>query len=685
MAKDSSSVVSVLMPCASLMYPSLALSLFHARFTELGITHKTEYGNIRFASSIGVQQYFDLVENHIYTYGNFLGEWLFANALYDQEPDPPEQYLKRIRHYHELVVHQSYPETPDPLETIIDIRAKVEPFLDQLTDDILAYRPQVVGISSMFQQHLASIALAKRLKIRSPETVVVLGGPNCDRIRGIETLRRFPFLDAVVLGEGDLAYTDLVVRILRGETPDTQGVYRQEAVPDFSEDRHCIDAPRISDLDSLPIPDFIDYMQQLEPIRGEIRNAHKRFQNSPRLLLETSRGCWWRACGGCNFCHQDQQEFRTKSAGRAFEEITAISDRYPTIEIELTDPALPLGHFDNLIPMLADAGLPARLTCYARANITREQVRSLRAAGVVRVMPGIESLSNQILRVLNKGTTVIDNIRLLKWCREYDIEVAWNILWGVPGESPDEYLSMARLIPLLSHLQPPFGFTPLYMGRFSNYYEHPEAFGIGDITPAEAYSSIYPFDQAIRERFALYFNFTADLQCNTYLPQLTEAVNGWIRSHPVSRLSLVEDGDIHCVLDTRPVARRSVYRLTPLQKAIMDTADGGCTMQQILRTGEVNRETLARELEFLVQMRLVIELSGKYISLAVQVQKSSQNEVLGIIANLESGLNCCVSDEKLPRQVRLVTDTRDCLIARDEILWCFERKRKKTGPKNSFL
>ena len=57
---------------------------------------------------------------------------------------------------------------------------------------------QLMGLTSVFQQQLGSLALAKRIKERAPETVIVMGGANCEATMGVETVRQFTFVDAIV-------------------------------------------------------------------------------------------------------------------------------------------------------------------------------------------------------------------------------------------------------------------------------------------------------------------------------------------------------------------------------------------------------------------------------------------------------------------------------------------------------
>ena len=89
------------------------------------------------------------------------------------------------------------------VKAILAARDARRAFLDWCADRIEASGARLVGITSVFQQHVASLALARRLKARLPDIFVVMGGANCEAIMGAETLRQFPFVDAIVSGEAD--------------------------------------------------------------------------------------------------------------------------------------------------------------------------------------------------------------------------------------------------------------------------------------------------------------------------------------------------------------------------------------------------------------------------------------------------------------------------------------------------
>ena len=57
-----------------------------------------------------------------------------------------------------------------------------------------------------------------------------------------------------------------------------------------------------------------------------------------------------------------------------------------------------------------------------------------------------ESAVLEALQGVTDPNTGLQNVQLLRWCREFGIEASWNILWGFPRESPADYAAMARLV-----------------------------------------------------------------------------------------------------------------------------------------------------------------------------------------------------------------------------------------------
>jgi release factor glutamine methyltransferase len=59
-------------------------------------------------------------------------------------------------------------------KAVFSIEELTAPFIDGLADEILARRPKIVGCSSVFEQHVASIALLRRIKEHAPGVVTMI-------------------------------------------------------------------------------------------------------------------------------------------------------------------------------------------------------------------------------------------------------------------------------------------------------------------------------------------------------------------------------------------------------------------------------------------------------------------------------------------------------------------------------
>jgi hypothetical protein len=153
--------------------------------------------------------------------------------------------------------------------------------------------------------------------------------------------------------------------------------------------------------------------------------------------METARGCWWGERQHCTFCGLNgaTMAFRSKTPDRVVSEIRFLCERHGVGTFSIVDDILDMRYFRTVLPRLADAKLGIEFFWEVKANLTNVHVRQLRDAGVLLIQPGIESLSDHVLKLMRKGTTAFRNIELMKWCREYGVKPYWNLLYGFPGET----------------------------------------------------------------------------------------------------------------------------------------------------------------------------------------------------------------------------------------------------------
>lgn len=544
-------VALITMPFADFASPSLGISLLQAALRREQIPCDLYYLNLPFASRIGCLSYLRLgVDAPTRSQS---GEWLFAAELFGADP-------QRDRAYIEAVLKGNYRDYFDGrlVRRLLEVRSCVRQYIDECLDRVPWAQYDVVGFTSSFQQNLASLALAKRVKEAFPRVKIILGGANCEGEMGIELHRQFPFVDFVCSGEGDRAFPELIHRLVAGGDPSIAGIISR-AGSETVVPREVVSP--IFELDDLPYPCYDDYFEQAE-------NVSFNRQFKPSIPFETSRGCWWGAKMHCTFCGLNgaTMTYRSKSPKRALDELIFLGREYGT-EIVAVDNILDLKYLDSFFPLVAAQKRRFTFHYETKVNLTKNQMHVLRRAGVTHLQPGIESLSTSVLKLMKKGCNLLQNVQFLKWSKQMGIDVDWNLLYGFPGESPSDYREMARIIPFLTHLEPPTGCGKLRVDRFSPYFTRPTEYGLERVRPLKAYSFLYPFETDTLRKLAYYFEFDHPQgdSADEYARPVIETVKAWQSARSRGSLKGIFRNDSLEVVDTR---KRGKKIITVLQEPL---------------------------------------------------------------------------------------------------------------------
>jgi len=434
---------------------------------------------------------------------------------------------------------------------------------------------------------------------------------------GAALLRTFPDVDLVLRGEAELALEPLARSLIAGDpAPHLAGLcWREE---DGVRAVEATEGERVR-MDDVPIPVFDEYFERLRsgPLAPRIL---------PQLPLETARGCWWGQKQHCTFCGLNglEMRFRSKSAARVLGEVTELSARYGTLDFTSVDNILDMRYFETVLEPLARQGADLGFFFETKSNLRQDQVARLRAAGVVSIQPGIESLSTPILALMRKGVTGFQNVRLLKWCAHYGIRPIWNLLYGFPGEPAEEYERMARSVPALVHLPPPsLGALMLY--RFSPYHERPGEHGLELGPPLPYYHLLYDAAQGDLNDLAQVFGFRYrdGRDPESYVQPLRAEVERWRRdaARNAGALTYRRGPEFVAVTDTRTTSSPARYLLAGEEAAIFMACDAGSTLRGIVRALDREGRTRATEarvravLAELAEARLVYEEGGRYLAL----------------------------------------------------------------------
>jgi ribosomal peptide maturation radical SAM protein 1 len=610
-------VVLISAPWGSLRYPSIQLGTLKAFLNREGIPctsrslavdwMKCMYAELAAADRFSVDEY-----ERIGNATRFLGlaDWAFAF--------PPVRALSESRDAEYLTLLRGRGASEDFIHKATVARGLVPGFLAGCADRIVGEDPLLVGFSMTFSQNHASLLLAHLIKQRSPETPIVFGGSNCEGPMGLALHRLFPWVDIVVRGPGEEALVS-IARALKANRPIQTSVsvlargFSNEALPAGSH------SPEI-DLDQLPIPDYDDYFQQIEGAE-----FYDDVIQGMDLPFETGRGCWWGAKHHCTFCGLNgaTMAFRSKSPDRVVSEIRSLSSRYQRRTLAAVDNIIDFRYFDTVLPMLRDDGYDLDIFYEIKGNLTKAQVRLLRDSGIRRIQPGLESLSSPILRLMRKGITAWQNVRLLKWCAEMGVDPEWNLLFGFPGEPPVEYERMVGLIPSLVHLKPPV-LARLIVERFSPYHFDAAALGVRLIGPEPLQRYLYDADDEDLTELGYYFEYAyADgRDPEDYVGPLRKAVSTWRDQQGHASLRYFVCPGYVEIVDDRDTTNTVIYALEHWQATTYLECDAGTTPQALLATLSRQGQTVTESalLSFLrdcVERGLIYEDEGKFLSLAV--------------------------------------------------------------------
>jgi ribosomal peptide maturation radical SAM protein 1 len=610
----------VLMPYADIARPSIALGALKACLQGTGVTCAVEYANIAFAETLGWGM------PDVPYLERLLGEWTFAPAAFpDADPAPVEAALRSGWFQTSYMTPGGF-EDRRFAEALDALRRFTPRFVDEMAERILERRPRIVGASSMFEQHCASLALLRRIKALDPSVVTLLGGANCEAEMGWATLRYFPWIDVVVSGEADALFAPLC-RTLLDRGPDVPadelpyGALGRAHVRAgaFGPGRAPVPRAVVERVDANPVPDYTDYFVALarSPLRERIR---------PGLLVELSRGCWWGEKHHCTFCGLNGRgmTYRAKPAERALAELGELSEAYATPRFMVVDNILDMSYLRTVLPELARRGAPYELFFETKANLRREHVELLARAGVIWVQPGIEAFHDDLLRLMDKGTTAAMNVQVLKYLREFGIYATWNLLFGFPGEDDAWHADVAAWLPLLFHLQPPKCIGHLAFDRFSPYQRAPERWGLS-LTPAPSYRIVYPLPADGLEDLA--YVFVEDTKggwrgAGPGLRELARQVVIWnaLWTRPLRPvLSMTVSGSTIEILDTRPCAERRRITLEGLGAELYAACDPAIGARELRRRVGAGERTTAvdQALASLRAQGLLLEVHGRFLALAV--------------------------------------------------------------------
>jgi anaerobic magnesium-protoporphyrin IX monomethyl ester cyclase len=310
---------------------------------------------------------------------------------------------------------------------------------EQLRKRLVELKPDVVGCTAITPSIYKAEQVLELCKQIDPKIVTVLGGIHATFMYP-QVLKEAPWIDAIVRGEGEQIFLNLIKAIDQGDWPAQRASVEGIAYLEDGKVVATVAAPTIKDLDSIT-PDWaILEWEKYIYIPMNRRVAIPNF----------ARGCPFT----CSFCSQWKfwRDYRIRDPKKVVDEIEGLVRNHNVGFFILADeePTIHRKKFIAFCEELIARDLPVLWGINTRVtDILRDEklLPMFRKAGLVHVSLGTEAAAQLKLDRFNKETTVAQNKKAIKLLRDAGIVTEAQFIVGLENETAEtleETYQMAR-------------------------------------------------------------------------------------------------------------------------------------------------------------------------------------------------------------------------------------------------
>ena len=592
--------------------PSIQLGTLKAyikrQFPEIDCRACHLYLNI--AAELGYHEYQAISER------SWLSESVYAAILFPEQFDKIEDLFQKKSRKDKRLSGLDFENLTQKVKALSDA------FIRQTDWSVFG----LAGFSVCLCQLTSSLYFIKKIKSTAPKLPLVAGGSIIGGESAVCLLNSFPSIDFIINGEGELPLAKLIEHLRKrgtlDEFPDTPGVVTRKTPPIQNSGSFF----QFCDLKAIPIPDYQEYFG----ILASLPPAKTFF---PTLPAEISRGCWWRKPDffgtdkGCAFCNLNVQwsGYRVKTADQVVSEIDYLTSRHQVLSVAFMDNALPPQRSRRVFHRLSGLKKDFKFFSEIRAATDREILEDFANAGMAEIQVGIEALSTNLLKKLNKGTTAIENLEIMKNCEALGIKNISNLILRFPGSSEKDVKETLRALDFARVFRP-LKLVRFWLGMESSVWKNPEKFGIKAVFNHPNYRHLFPEKIYRSARFMIQdYRGGKTFQKSLWRP-VEKAVSNWQKSYdslhgaPDSGPILsFQDGREFMIIHERKAGEPPAnHRLTGVSRKIYLFCEHRRTTEEILNEHPtISEQKLLPFLRMMTEKRLMFEDGGQYLSLAV--------------------------------------------------------------------
>lgn len=621
MQNRKKSVLLISMPFAETSIPSIQLSLLESVLKKQNIFANSKHVYLNAADFYGLNNYNFLINdpNDSYTAQLVFSKYIFPNHW--------RRNKEKFRYYYENII--SYDPNFSEHFSYDNYIKKTDEFINWITQEIDWKTYDIIGFSLNYGQMLPSLTAAKIIKENYPEKYIVFGGSSMINELGKRFLSLFPFVDFIVSGEGEKALSLLATDFENyKEIPGL--IFRGKNNVIWNKNDDYIN------LNDLPFPSFESYFNDLANVSQDINQYYNLYG---RLPIELSRGCWWNKCTFCNV-YAYHKNYRGKKFDRFVKELRYLSDRYNQLDFQVIGSTLPQYDYNTLCNKIIDLNRDFNLVIESRAGLMKSNdYRLLRKAGFTHIQTGIESFSPHYLKKMGKGTRVIDNLAVLKYCRENRIKNSYNLIIGYPNEERVDFEETKTIVTQIQTFLEPPNISKFLLGYQSLIYDNLSQFNIEQIEPKLIDTMMYPKD-VLDKNFSFFYSFKRfeEFEENPW----KKLVSNWKKIyrnqkiHAVERGTLLDSlvfyfkdgGTFLKIYDKRYNDQAIIYNLNQMERNLFLACDDVISLSDLHNNfDQLNTSEVKDTLNSFVDAGIMYTENDFYLSLPLNYNKFFDKEL----------------------------------------------------------
>ena len=304
-------------------------------------------------------------------------------------------------------------------------------FLEENEFDIIG----VGFLAARFKETIESLCTV--INEHKKNAWLFLGGPGPSPIP--EYVLEKTKADIVVIGEAEETIVELLkCKLEKGDCSQIKGIaYRSPEGIMVNERRKPL-----AELDSLPFPEWSLF--PMEKYIGCLK-LYGADDKDVAFSIITSRGCVNR----CSFCYRMEKGVRVRSLKNVVEEMKILNRTYGVNYFEIEDELFVLSkkRILEFRDVLNQESLKIKFYCQARVDLFDEEIaKAIEEAGCQFVNFGMESSDQNVLNLMNKNTTVEQNIKAAEIASKTGLGLGLNFIWGNIGDTEESLKGNVELI-----------------------------------------------------------------------------------------------------------------------------------------------------------------------------------------------------------------------------------------------